>query len=80
MKKDLSKYHKGTDGYLYNDFLPPENTGTFTGLLGMVASKREICPDMQLQERRRQQNIAVCIPKTYRILRTKIEECKFQGS
>ena len=33
MKKDLSKYHKGTDGYLYNDFLPPENTGTFTGLL-----------------------------------------------
>ena len=22
MKKDLSKYHKGTDGYLYNDFLP----------------------------------------------------------
>ena len=33
MKKDLSKYHKGTDGYLYNDFLPPESTGTFTGLL-----------------------------------------------
>lgn len=33
MKKELSQYHKGTNDYMYNDFLPPENTKTFTGLL-----------------------------------------------
>ena len=27
------RYHKGTNDYMYNDFLPPENTKTFTGLL-----------------------------------------------
>ena len=83
MKKELSQYHKGTNDYMYNDFLPPENTKTFTGLLVSIEwwhQKGEICPDMQLQERRRQQNIAVCIPEIYRVLRTKIEESKLQGS
>ena len=31
MERDLSKYHKGTDGFYYNDYMAPDEAGTFIG-------------------------------------------------
>lgn len=33
METDLSKYHKGTDGYYYEDYVAPDKAGTFIGRL-----------------------------------------------
>ena len=33
MERDLSKYHKGTDGFYYNDYMAPDEAGTFIGRL-----------------------------------------------
>jgi len=33
MEIDLSKYHKGTDGLYYEDYIAPDKAGTFTGKL-----------------------------------------------
>ena len=33
METDLSKYHKGTDGFYYEDYVAPDKAGTFIGRL-----------------------------------------------
>ena len=33
METDISRFHKGTDGLYYEDFIQPKETGTFIGRL-----------------------------------------------
>lgn len=50
MEKDLSKYHKGTDGFYYEDYVAPEEAGTFIGRLVSTEWWSTFRPDMQLRD------------------------------
>ncbi len=81
MEIDLSKYHKGTDGLYYEDYITPDKAGTFTGKLVSTEWWHHggtVRPDMQFPDRRRPENRLVRFPKIYRLLRPKIWGGRFQ--
>ena len=66
MESDISKLHKGTDGFYYEDYIAPDKPETFVGKLVSTEWWHKgvrFAPDMQLSGRRRAEDCLIAFQK-----------------
>jgi len=79
METDISKLHKGTDGFYYEDYIAPDKPETFVGKLVSTEWWRgTIRPDMQLSGSGRAEDCLIRLPEAYRFLRAERRCGQFQ--
>ena len=69
METDISKLHKGTDGFYYEDYIAPDKPGNIrweARKYRMVAQRGTIRPDMQLSGSGRAEDCLIRLPEAYR--------------